>query len=611
MYPTKQKAGRLNIMKQVLSVIALIIFLAVQACGQAQQNLRFSTEQIQEAKSNLVLLNNQQQIIPLKSLQNLKIASVTFDFQEAPLLDSILAKYHSIHTENGNTFLNDLNGLEDDLKFYNLVIITLTNKTLNLPKVVNFIQDLASQKALVINFLGDGALLSKLDSIKQPILWSSQANAATAFIAPQAIFGGLSISAKLKETYSNQFKVNDGFETQTTRVGFALPEELGLKTKDFENIDAIAEEAIQKRAAPGAVVLVAKDGKIIYNKAYGKHTYQSETLMGVDDIFDLASITKIAATTVAAMKLQEEGKLNLDAPVADYIARTRKTNKANIKVKDVMLHQAGFVPFIPFYKDLEKNAFSRVADENYTVKVADSFYLNTNYYRDVMWKQMLASPLTTSGKYVYSDLSMYFMKEIIEGIVQKPIPSYVSQNFYNKLGLETMVFNPRDRFKKGQIVPTEVDNYFRKTLLWGYVHDQGAAMAGGVAGHAGLFSNATDLAILMQMLLNKGSYGGEQFLKPETVTLFTQQQSPLSRRGLGFDRKDPDLSKKYPSALASQETFGHTGYTGTCVWVDPAKQLIYIFLSNRVHPQVNNLLLDLNIRSRIHDEIYKAISKVD
>jgi uncharacterized lipoprotein YehR (DUF1307 family) len=345
-------------MKQVLGVIVLIIFLAVQACGQAQQNQKFSLEQIQEAKSNLVLLNNHQQIVPLKSLQNLKIASVTFDFQEAPLLDSMLAKYHSIHTENGNTFLNDLNGLEDDLKFYNLIIITLTNKTLNLPQVVNFIQDLASQKALVINFLGDGVLLSKLDNIKQPILWSSQANAATAFIVPQVIFGGLPISAKLKETYSKQFKVNDGFETKTTRLGFAWPEELGLKTKDFENIDAIAEEAMQKKAAPGAVVLVAKDGKIIYNKAYGKHTYNSETLMGVDDIFDLASITKIAATTVAAMKLQEEGKLNLDAPVADYIARTRKTNKANIKVKDVMLHQAGFVPFIP------KNTFS----SSYTFK---------------------------------------------------------------------------------------------------------------------------------------------------------------------------------------------------------------------------------------------------
>jgi CubicO group peptidase (beta-lactamase class C family) len=598
-------------MKQILSVIVFISFLVFQACGQAYQNPKFSLEQIQQAKSNLVLLNNQQQIIPLKSLQNLKIASVTFDFEEVALLDSILAKYHSIHTENGNAFLNDLNGLEDDLKFYNLIIITLTNKSIGNAQLLDFIKVLAQKKDVIINFMGDGALLSKLNGFSKPVLWSSEINKASAYVAAQAIFGGFAVTGKLKQTYSSQFKANDGFETQALRLGFALPEELGLKTKDFENIDAIAKEAIQKKAAPGAVVLVAKDGKIIYNKAYGKHTYTSETLMGVDDIFDLASITKIAATTIAAMKLQEEGKLNLDAPVADYIARTRKTNKANIKVKDVMLHQAGFVPFIPFYKDLEKNAFSRVADADYTVKVADSFYLNTNYYRDVMWKKMLASPLTTPGKYVYSDLSMYFMKEIIEGITQQPIPAYITQNFYHKLGLETMVFNPRDKFKKGQIVPTEVDNYFRKTLLWGYVHDQGAAMAGGVAGHAGLFSNATDLAILMQMLLNKGSYGGEQFLKPETVTLFTQQQSPLSRRGLGFDRKDSDLSKKYPSALASDETFGHTGYTGTCVWVDPAKQLIYIFLSNRVHPQVNNKLLDLNIRSRIHDEIYKAISKTN
>jgi CubicO group peptidase (beta-lactamase class C family) len=236
--------------------------------------------------------------------------------------------------------------------------------------------------------------------------------------------------------------------------------------------------------------------------------------------------------------------------------------------------------------------------------------MKKEYYKDVMWSQMLNSPVKTEGKYVYSDLSMYFMKEIVETITQQPLESYVRQNFYEPLGLQTTGYNPRYKFLKSRIVPTEDDLTFRKTLLVGYVHDQGAAMVGGVAGHAGLFSDATDLGALYQMLLNKGTYGGKRFFKASTVELFTAQQSNLSRRGLGFDRWDPDATKKYPSELASPQTFGHTGYTGTCVWVDPKENLVYILLSNRVNPQVSNKLSELNIRPRIQDVIYRAIEKV-
>jgi CubicO group peptidase (beta-lactamase class C family) len=215
----------------------------------------------------------------------------------------------------------------------------------------------------------------------------------------------------------------------------------------------------------------------------------------------------------------------------------------------------------------------------------------------------------TRGQYVYSDLSMYFMKEIVETITQQPMADCVKSNFYDPLGMYTTGFNPRYRFAKSIIVPTEQDKYFRKTLLWGYVHDQGAAMVGGVSGHAGLFSNASDLAILYQMLLNKGTYGGDRYFKSKTVEMFTAKQSDISRRGLGFDRYDVDSKYGYPSKLASNQTFGHTGYTGTCVWVDPSKDLVYIFLSNRVNPEVSNKLLNLNIRPRIQDVIYQAIAK--
>jgi CubicO group peptidase (beta-lactamase class C family) len=228
-----------------------------------------------------------------------------------------------------------------------------------------------------------------------------------------------------------------------------------------------------------------------------------------------------------------------------------------------------------------------------------------------MWPQMLNSRLVSRGKYVYSDLSMYFMKEVLEGITHDHLDQYVLSQFYTPLGMQTAGYDPLKRFDKSRIVPTEDDNYFRHTLVHGYVHDQGAAMAGGVAGHAGLFASTNDLAILFQMILNKGIYGGARYFKPETIEQFTSRQSDVSRRGLGFDRWDPEVSKHYPSELASPQTFGHTGYTGTCIWVDPQYNLIYIFLSNRVYPKVTSKLSSLSIRPRIQDTIYEAIRKAE
>lgn len=274
-----------------------------------------------------------------------------------------------------------------------------------------------------------------------------------------------------------------------------------------------------------------------------------------------------------------------------------------------MLHQAGFIPFIPFHDFVKPGDYSRDSSAAFPTKVADNYYIKKGFFKEVMWPKMLNSPIRTRGKYVYSDISMYVMKEICERLSGMPLDTYVWENFYKPLGMQTAGFLPRNRFSKDQIVPTEQDNYFRKTLLEGYVHDQGAALAGGVSGHAGLFSSANDLAIIYQMLLNKGSYGGNQYFQPQTVDMFTKKQSDVSRRGLGFDRWDPDATKKYPSQLASPLTYGHTGYTGTAVWVDPAKGLVYVFLSNRVNPTVSEKLGSLKIRPRIQDAIYKAIEK--
>jgi CubicO group peptidase (beta-lactamase class C family) len=357
------------------------------------------------------------------------------------------------------------------------------------------------------------------------------------------------------------------------------------------------------------VVLVAKDGKVIFNKAYGYHTYDNTAPDKLNDIFDLASVTKVSATTIETMRVYEEGRLNLDSTIGTYIPMARNTNKNDLTIRDLLLHQSGLIPDIQTYEKLKPTDISSDSSAAYPHKIVDHYFLRKDYFKDVMWADMLNSPVKTRGQYVYSDLSMCFMKEILERITSTPLNIYVQQNFYSPLGMQTAGFLPLNRFPKDRIIPTEDDEVFRHTLLDGYVHDPTAALLSGVSGNAGLFASANDLAILYQMILNKGSYGGVQYFKPQTVELFTSKQSAVSRRGLGFDRWDPISDRHYPSRLASPETFGHTGYTGTCVWVDPKYNLVYIFLSNRVNPRVSDKLSSLEIRPRIQDAIYHAIQK--
>lgn len=405
----------------------------------------------------------------------------------------------------------------------------------------------------------------------------------------------------------NETNFNEGSGTLVR----SKPEDAGVSSTKLNLIDQIASDAIRQKAAPSITIMVIKDSKVIFDKAYGTHTYTDRSKTRLSDIYDLASLTKISATTLVAMQLYEQGKLDLDATVGSYLPETRRSNKKDIRVRDLMLHEAGLVPQIPFHLMLEPGDHSRDSTPVFTTKVAENYFLRRGYYKEVMWPGMLKSELLNKGRYVYSDLSMYILKEIVEKQAGRPLEHYVQENFYKPLGMIRTGFNPRRRFKRDSIIPTEQDNKFRKDLLRGYVHDEGAALAGGVSGHAGLFSSANDLSILFQMLLNRGTYGGRQYFKPETVDLFTAKQSSVSRRGLGFDRWDPKSAKGFPSKLASPETYGHTGYTGTCVWVDPKYQLIYIFLSNRVHPNRSDKLNKLNIRGRVQDVIYKAFLKDD
>jgi CubicO group peptidase (beta-lactamase class C family) len=590
----------------------LLVLFSVSTCAQPAEHLQneaFLKEE-KNIERSTVLLNNEGKLIPLKGLQDLAIASVNIGSAYASEFDSILNKYTQIKRFESSAYNYDMqtfNELNDDLKFYNTVIIQVTDQSLNDPRTIPLLLDLQLNKQIVVCLSGDVQSLKLLNFLKSPLIWSEKKSSGYANFAAQLIFGGVRATAKLKEDVSLKYLSGLGFESSITRLKYTVPEEVGINSAALKKIDDIAAEAIQSKAAPGAVVMVVLDGKVIYNKAFGTRTYTDHTPTRINDIYDLASVTKTSATTMAVMRLFEQEKLKLDTNVGAYIPKARNTNKTDISVREVMLHQAGFIPFIPFYRNLLASDYSRDSTAAFPTKVADNYFIRKGYFAQVMWPQMLNSTLANRGKYVYSDLSMYFMKEMVERQSGERMENYVMDQFYKPLGMTRAGFNPRLRFSKEEIIPTEDDRTFRKTLLEGYVHDQGAAMVGGVSGHAGLFSSTNDLAILYQMLLNRGSYGGTEYFKPATVDMFTAKQSDVSRRGLGFDRWDSESTKGYPSRLASPQTFGHTGYTGTCVWVDPKYNLVYIFLSNRVNPGVSAKLIELNIRGRIQDVIYEAI----
>ncbi|WP_183891792.1 serine hydrolase domain-containing protein [Pedobacter cryoconitis] len=590
--------------------VCLLAISTFSACAQDHQRnedlLKVNTNILQHT----VLLNNQQNIIPLTSLEKKNIASVSLGFNFQNISDSLLNKYAKVTSFSAAKYENapELLKLEDDLKFFNTIIISIQDLETTKPKYINFINSLAKTKSVIVALYGQQTNLVPFDSLSAPIIWTQDKSIQSATLIPQMIFGGIAASNKLTRNISGKYLAGSGYTTVVTRLKYTVPEDAGVNSDNLREIDNITAEAIAARAAPGMVVLVAKDGKVIFNKAYGTHTYGGPPDK-VTDIFDLASITKITATTPMVMRLAEQNKLKLDTNIGAYIALARPTAMNEIPVRDVMLHQAGFIPYIAFHDGVKATDHSPDSSAAYPTKVADGYFIRKNYFKDVMWPQMLNAPIRTRGKYVYSDISMYVMKDIVEHISGEPLNIYTSENFYAPLGMQTAGFLPRNRFSRDQIIPTEDDTYFRKTLLVGYVHDQGAALVGGVSGHAGLFASTNDMAIMYQMFLNKGTYGGQTYFKPGTVENFTAQQSNVSRRGLGFDRWDPNLAKKYPSSTASSQTYGHTGYTGTAVWVDPARGLVYVFLSNRVNPSVTNKLVSMGIRSRIQDVINKAIDQ--
>ena len=429
--------------------------------------------------------------------------------------------------------------------------------------------------------------------------------------------GKIGAKGKLPVTVCELYKFGAGI-TFNAAVNPPAGDKAVINPSKLSIIDSLAKDAIAKGATPGAVVLVAKDGKIAYYKAYGNLTTDKAEPVNLESIYDMASVTKVCATTISVMKLVDEGKLDLKKKLGDYLPWVRGSNKENLTIENILLHQAGLVAYIPFYKEIiDANGVpypkyvAAKQNDSFNIRVAQNLFMR-NDWRDTLYKRILQSPLGRTNNYVYSDNDFIFLGKVVEAISGLALDDYAEKEFYKPMGLTTSGFKPREQFSLSRIVPTEQEKSFRLQLLRGDVHDPGAAMFGGVAGHAGLFSNAYDLAIIMQMLLNGGTINGKRYLQKETINLFTTYQSSISRRGYGFDKPEKNNAIRpdpYPCYKSSPLTFGHTGYTGTCVWADPMYNLVYIFLSNRVNPEggENTKLLKMNVRTNIQEAIYKAM----
>jgi len=433
--------------------------------------------------------------------------------------------------------------------------------------------------------------------------------------AAQIICGAMPMQGELARRYGKTLVAGEGITYPAlNRLAFVEPEEVGFTPQELSPISDYIRQCIADGVMPGGQVAFAYKGKVFYNESFGKLTYDGTQKVANNDIYDLASVTKVVASTPSLMLLQTEGKFSLDKTLEDYLPDLVKNSTVrNIVLRASLAHQAGFVPYIPFYKEtivnhqLDSSIYNKVRTDYYNVQVANNIWIN-NHYRDSMMVEILKTPLRNPGRYKYSDVGYYFVQRIIEKLTGTTENNFVLSNLYHPLGLNRTGYLPQTFYPLSKIAPTENDTIFRKQVVHGFVHDPGAAMQGGVAGHAGVFSNATDLLAILQMYLNKGSFAGHQFISPEVLAEYTREQFPGNRRGAGFDRPVVGKNIGPTCELASDESYGHSGFTGTFVWVDPKYDLTYVFLSNRVYPDAENWkITKLDVRTNIQRMIYQLI----
>lgn len=579
-------------------------------------------------KNAITLVRDQNRIIPFNGHK--KLISIALGTNGATSFQKTLAKFTSAdyyQSAGAGTTASLINRLKKE-KPEAVYVISLhkmgrfAGSQFDLdPAEIQLINQLAEDHTVVLVLFGSPYALTYFDNIGTVAVGYDDEDFTQKSTA-EALFGKIPFRGRLPVSASPVSVFNQGITTaQANQLRPGLPEAVGVNGEMLRRkTDSLVQAAIFEEAMPGCEILVAKNNQIILEKAYGHHTYAKKKKVKASDIYDLASVTKVVAATAAVMKLYENGALSLDEGIGTYLPEAIGTNKADLTLRDIMAHRAGLIAWIPFYKaTMDKEKKPRPSARYYRTSQTDSFSLEVNAdlflrsdYRDTIYRKILDSPLRSSRNYLYSDMGFYLIARIVENLSGRRLDQFVEEEIYRPLGMEHTRFQAYKYFPVEDIPPTEEDNYFRMNTVRGYVHDMGAAMLDGISGHAGLFSNARDLAVFFQMLLNGGKYGDIQIFQPSTIREFTTRHPLDKRRGIGFDMKKlnaPD-SKVNTAPLASNEVFGHYGFTGTAVWADPAYDLIYIFLSNRTYPNYPNRpnLLSLhNYRSNIQNAIYESM----
>jgi beta-N-acetylhexosaminidase len=590
---------------------------------------------IRELYSNaLTVLANNQNILPLKELQNIKIATVAVNRSSLTPFQNRIAKYHPAdHFFLDPSDAEACTDLIRNISSYDIVIAGVfgldqrPNMGFGIKPGLNvFLEKLTESNKTIITWFGNPYSTDKIKALQNAdgLILAYQENEFTEDLSAQLIFGGIGALGTLPVTINEKWPANFGIKTKgNIRLQYGIPENVGMSSEILHRkIDSIVNIGLSFRAFPGCEVMVARKGVVVFEGTFGFHTYENRISVQEDDLYDLASVTKVSATLPGLMLLDTQSKFSPDETLGYYLPDFRRTNKGNIVMRDFLTHQAGLIAWIPFWKETVKkngkfrrNIFDSEYTEKYPLEVATGLYINKNYSKK-LFTEIKKSPVGEK-KYLYSDLTFIIAPEIIERLSGQKWYDFVTNNIYHKIGAFDIGFNPYMKYSLSRIVPTEYDSLFRKQLLHGTVHDEGAAMLGGISGHAGLFATANDLMKLMELYRRMGEYGGEQLIGQNVMKEYTRVQFPenKNRRGLGFDKpllNNSELTQKesYPAKSASPSSFGHSGYTGTFVWMDPEYEITYVFLCNRVYPtRNNNLLSDLNIRSDILQAIYDSIIK--
>ncbi len=561
-------------------------------------------------QKSLVARNGTHSHLPLTNLADNYFASLSRDNEAGEIFRNGLERY--THIEHFELTEAPSEKLESSISQFDWILVDLTDQSAG-SSWVAFINRL-SKSQYVAAYIDDVDVLAKL-SENVAIIWNYESVPLAYDLVTQAFFGAVDVDGVLPVDISSalEWETSDKLKS-VKRLKYGFPELSGMNTSKLSAIDGVMQEAIKVGATPGAQIMVVKNSRVVYEKSFGYQTYDSLRPINKHTLYDIASVSKVAGTLQAIMFLVERKAISLDDPIYKYFPELEGQAKGDMVIREILAHQAGLPAYYPFWrKTMDKQR--DFSDEYYREQMIPEFdqpVVPGLYMRqgvtDSLWNWIISDDirLADEPEYRYSDIGFMLLKRLADNILNQPMDDFLKQNIYDPIGIDRLAYNPLCIFDRFNIAPTEQDHYYRNSTIWGNVHDQNAAFVGGVAGHAGIFSNSNELAKLLQMHLNKGYYGGYEYFKQETVEEFIRPHFLGNRRGLGWDKPSDKVDNT--SKYCSDATFGHTGFTGTAVWVDPEEELIYIFLSNRTYPDAGNgKLIQMNVRTKIQDIIYESI----